>query len=108
MYINTRFIIREKSFDAQYFLFAVFDAIEIRYQLNWYQSKVNQMQLKSDMLQESYVKTTSQALQASKTEEDVGFNIVDVIYNETQVPNEYCQWYFTLICASFACRNFEI
>uniref|UniRef100_A0A1B0FGU3 Uncharacterized protein n=1 Tax=Glossina morsitans morsitans TaxID=37546 RepID=A0A1B0FGU3_GLOMM len=62
----------------------LFDAIEIRYQLNWYRSKVNQMQLKSDILQESYVKSTSQALQASKTEEDVGFNIVDVIYNETQ------------------------
>uniref|UniRef100_A0A1A9ZFJ3 Uncharacterized protein n=1 Tax=Glossina pallidipes TaxID=7398 RepID=A0A1A9ZFJ3_GLOPL len=43
----------------------LFEAIEIRYQLNWYRSKVNQVQLKSDILQESYLKSSSQALQAN-------------------------------------------
>uniref|UniRef100_A0A1A9ZEN4 Uncharacterized protein n=1 Tax=Glossina pallidipes TaxID=7398 RepID=A0A1A9ZEN4_GLOPL len=75
----------------------VFKAIDIRYQLNWYRSKVKQMQLKCDKLQESYLKSTSQALQASKTEEDFGYNIVNVIYNETEVPNEYCQRFQELI-----------
>ncbi|XP_037886199.1 uncharacterized protein LOC119635460 [Glossina fuscipes] len=85
----------------------LFEAIEMRYQLNWYRSEVNKMQLKYDILQENYLNSISQALQASKMEEEVGYNIVDVIYNETEVPNEYCQWYITLIGVSFACRVFE-
>uniref|UniRef100_A0A1B0AUM3 Uncharacterized protein n=1 Tax=Glossina palpalis gambiensis TaxID=67801 RepID=A0A1B0AUM3_9MUSC len=62
----------------------VFEAIEMRYQLNWYRSEVNKMQLKYDILQENYLNSISQALQASKMEEEVGYNIVDVIYNETE------------------------
>uniref|UniRef100_A0A1A9UTF5 Uncharacterized protein n=1 Tax=Glossina austeni TaxID=7395 RepID=A0A1A9UTF5_GLOAU len=71
-------------FKATYALVDVFHAMENRYQLNWYRNKVNQMQLKYDILQETYLKSTSQALQASKTQAEVGCNIVDVIYNETQ------------------------